>query len=147
MSIARICIFAITPMDLYAQNILDHYKNPHNKGRISGKKVSRKEANYSCGDTLNVDLVMEKGVIINMKFFGGGCAISQAAMSILSDEVIGMKVSEVLELTQEDIEGMLGVPITYRRAKCAILGLLTTKNAILKDQKKELLSYTDVVEE
>lgn len=134
-------------MDLYAQNILDHYKNPVNKGKLKSASVTHKEANHSCGDTLEVDLKVSDGKVDDVKFRGEGCAISQAAMSILSEELIGMTEKEILKLREQDIHDMLGIPVTARRRKCALLSLLTTQNALRKKHKEKLEKWMDLIEE
>ena len=86
-------------MDIYAQNILDHFKAPHNEGVLSDASIIQKEENHSCGDTLEVSMTIEKESIAKIAFQGSGCAISQAAMSILSDELVGMTMNEVQALS------------------------------------------------
>ena len=134
-------------MDIYSQNIIDHYKNPRNQGRLKDGNVAHNEVNYSCGDKLTVDLKVEQDKVADFKFNGGGCAISQATMSILSEDVTGKEVSAVLELNFSDIKKMLGVPISERRMKCALLGLLTVQNAILKNKKQPLREWSSIVSE
>ncbi len=134
-------------MDIYAQNILDHFKHPHNAGRLAQPTVSRHEANHSCGDAMTVDLALEGLRIADVKFEGTGCAISQAAMSILSDELIGTEVDDLLNMTESDLHKLLGVEVTARRRKCALLSLLTVKNALLVHEGKTPLAWTDLVEE
>ncbi|OGJ52216.1 hypothetical protein A2335_04635 [Candidatus Peregrinibacteria bacterium RIFOXYB2_FULL_32_7] len=135
-------------MDLYAENIMDHYKNPRFKGSLSKKSVSvtQKEANHSCGDIMEIDLEIHDENLKNIAWRGEGCAISQSAMSILLEEIKNLPVSEILKLKKEDTYKMLGVPISARRSKCATLSLLTLKNAILKYQNKNLLHFVDILE-
>ncbi|MCA9370526.1 MAG: iron-sulfur cluster assembly scaffold protein [Candidatus Peregrinibacteria bacterium] len=116
-------------MDLYAENILDHYRNPRNRGEGNGASMTGNEVNPSCGDELTVHLWIENGMLIKLEWEGTGCAISQAGMSILSEELIGKSVDEVLALKKDDVYALLGVPIGPRRYKCALLCLHTVKNA------------------
>jgi nitrogen fixation NifU-like protein len=135
-------------MDIYAQNILDHYKNPRNKGILNGSSITHAEANYSCGDQLEVDLKIENNCIKDLRFRGGGCAISQAAMSIIGEYVIGKNIDDVLKINEQDIQNHLGVPIGERRRKCSLLNLLTIKNALLQYKKDPtLLKWFDLIEE
>lgn len=134
-------------MDLYAQNVMDHYKNPRNKGKLSGATISHHEANYSCGDTVSLDVVVEDDSLKDIKFEGGGCAVSMASMSIMSDAIKGKTVDQIMALTETDVVEMLGIPVTVRRRKCALLGLLTVKNAILKKQNKPLIKWLDLSED
>lgn len=85
------------------------------------------EANMVCGDRLKISARMEKGIIKEAKFEGGGCAISMAAVDMLLDEIIGKKLSEVKKMKGETIEKMLGVQLTPSRKKCAYLGLEVLK--------------------
>lgn len=120
-------------LDIYAQNIIDHYKNPRNFGVIKGAQVKHCEANYSCGDKLSITFNLDKkDRIVDFKFEGSGCAISQAAMSIVSDLVIGKTKAWVLKMELEDVKKVLGVPISESRYRCAILGLVALKNALKK---------------
>lgn len=117
-------------MNLYAQNILDHYKSPRNFGSLEGANVKHKEVNYSCGDKLSVDIKLNGEVLEDIKFSGAGCAISQAAMSMLTDVIKGKKRNVILKLKFSYVEKLLGVPVSEGRYKCAVLGLMTIQNAL-----------------
>src|SRR5215217_3110420 len=81
--------------DLYRENILDHYKRPHNWGELPDADLEFEDFNPLCGDQLRVQLkVADDGTIEDLRFDGHGCAISQAAASMASDEVKGMKIDE-----------------------------------------------------
>jgi nitrogen fixation protein NifU and related proteins len=88
--------------------------------------------NPSCGDTIEVRIVIKDGVIREISFDGKGCAISQAAMSMLTERIKGMTVPATLKLSREDMLVLLGIPIGIVRMKCALLGLRTTQEAIRK---------------
>jgi nitrogen fixation protein NifU and related proteins len=133
-------------MDLYAENILDHYKHPRNTGHIASPTVSHREENLSCGDDLTVDLVITDGVIDEVKWRGEGCAISQAAMSLLSEELTGMTADEAMGTTKEEVLQMLGVPVGPRRLKCALLSLHTLRNALRLAARQEPQSWLRNVE-
>lgn len=132
-------------MDIYSQNIIDHYKNPRNRGQLKDGNVAHNEVNYSCGDKLSVDLKIDNDTIADFKFSGGGCAISQAAMSMLGEIIINKKVDDVLAFSFINIKDILGVPVSERRSKCALLGLLTVQNAILKDENRPLREWAEIV--
>lgn len=117
-------------MDLYAENILDHYKNPRHAGHLKNPTTSRREENLSCGDDLTLELAIEDGTITDLAWRGEGCAISQAAMSLLSEELIGETAADAEGTTKEEVLSMLGVPVGPRRLKCALLCLHTLKNAL-----------------
>ncbi len=119
-------------MDLYAENILDHFKHPRGKKALSSPTVSHEEVNLACGDRLTVSLKIKDGIIKDAGWEGSGCAISLGAMSIFWENLEGMSVEEALEVSEEDILKMLGVPISKRRMKCAMLCLEGVKRASLK---------------
>jgi nitrogen fixation NifU-like protein len=122
-------------MDLYAETILDHYRNPHHYGRLDHRSLSAKDSNPLCGDMVQFDLLLDKdNRIENVGFTGHGCAISQASASMLTDLLIGRTLEEAVQMTNEDIYQMLGVPLTPARVKCAILSLITFKKAIPLDK-------------
>lgn len=116
----------VTDNDLYQEQILDHYKNPNNRGRVDGG-VSVGEANMTCGDKVVISAKITDGVIEEAKFEGGGCAISQAAVDMLLDKVKGMKLSAIQKMSGSEIEEMMGVELTPSRKKCAYLGLEVLK--------------------
>jgi nitrogen fixation NifU-like protein len=113
--------------DFYQQNILDHARHPRNSGGLSRATVSREEMNPLCGDKLQIDLQIDNGVITDVGFTGRGCAISQAAASMLTEEIKGKSVTEVRALSKDDVLDLLGIPIGYSRLKCALLGLKAVK--------------------
>ncbi|MFA6992907.1 MAG: SUF system NifU family Fe-S cluster assembly protein, partial [Candidatus Gracilibacteria bacterium] len=83
-------------MDLYSQIILDHYKHPHNKGKIKNATVSAEETNTTCGDEVIFYLKFGKNKKVEEATFdGAGCAISQAACSMLTDKLIGMDIKKI----------------------------------------------------
>jgi nitrogen fixation NifU-like protein len=131
-------------MDLYADNILDHYKHPRNTGEIPGA-VRHREENLSCGDDLMIDVKIDDGVITSLKWQGQGCAISQAAMSLLSEDLIGMTVSDAEALKPDEIYSLLGVPVGPRRFKCALLCLHTLRNALRAARKQPPQSWLETV--
>lgn len=133
-------------MDLYAENILDHYRHPRCKQHISHPTVTHEEANHSCGDVISIELEIADGTIQRVGWQGTGCAISQAGMSILCEELEGKSTDDILSLGKDDIYELLGVPIGPRRFKCALICLHTVKNAIRKNQGDEPQSWLDTVE-
>jgi nitrogen fixation protein NifU and related proteins len=133
-------------MDIYADTILHHYRSPQNKGPLPGATVEHEEINLSCGDTLTVRLKIDDGMISALAWDGTGCAISQAAMSMLSEELEGKTLKDIEALRKDDIYALLGVPIGPRRYKCALLALHTLKNAIRKAQGLQTQSWLDTVE-
>lgn len=132
-------------MDLYAEQILDHYRHPRNSGELKNASADHEEVNHACGDQLHLWLVTEDGTVTNAKWTGEGCAICMASMSLLSEELIGKTEDEVNALTKEHIYELLGVPIGSRRFKCALMSLHVTKNTLRKVKSDEPLSWTETV--
>jgi nitrogen fixation NifU-like protein len=133
-------------MDVYADNILDHYRTPRGKHPLPAPTVTREEINVSCGDALALSLLIKDGIVTKMGWDGTGCAISQAAMSMLSEELEGKSVADLEKLTKEDIYELLGVPIGPRRVKCALLSLHALKNALRKAKGEEVWGWNETIE-
>lgn len=122
-------------MDLYSENILDHFQHPHNRGEIADHTMRVFENNPLCGDTIQMDLKIKKDTIVDVAFVGNGCAISQSSMSMLSDEIKGKKISVLKKMKTQKVYDLLQVPISPGRVKCALLGYATLQHA-LKDFEK-----------
>ena len=119
---------------LYRDYILDHYKNPRNFGTLEPHDLDWHDHNPLCGDELGVHVqVDEDGRIADLRFHGQGCAISQAAASIVSEELIGKSVDELPELSAEWLIDLLGIDISPTRRKCALLSLKVMRGAATGD--------------
>ena len=112
---------------LYREAILDHYRNPRNKGTLDPADYSYEDVNPLCGDEIRIDVRSDGERVTEIRFSGRGCAISQAAASILTEMVEGRPLDEVKALGREDLLDELGVPISPARMKCAMLGLKVLK--------------------
>ncbi|MBN2016127.1 iron-sulfur cluster assembly scaffold protein [Candidatus Dojkabacteria bacterium] len=124
-------------MDLYKKEILDHYKNPRNFGKIKTEAKSTHGENPSCGDSINMDIVFKQGRIENIKFSGDGCAIAIAAASMLTEKVKGMKIVDVADIGFQDIQKLLGVEVSHSRKNCAILALNVLRKMVLQELKQQ----------
>ena len=119
---------------MYREVILDHYKNPRGHGAIEDADARAEGMNPLCGDEVSIFVAFgEDGdTIEEVKFSGRGCAISQAATSMLMEMVQGRSASEVASLPRDELLDELGIPLSPVRLKCALLGLSTLKLALHK---------------
>lgn len=134
-------------MDLYAENILDHYRHPRNAGVLTEPSVMWTETNVSCGDMLTMHLRIENDRVAEVKWQGSGCAISQAGMSLLSENLIGLSLEDAAALTPQAVRDFLGVPVGTRRIKCAFLCLHALKNALRAQAALEPQSWEETLQE
>ncbi|MBM3719225.1 MAG: SUF system NifU family Fe-S cluster assembly protein [Actinobacteria bacterium] len=136
---------------LYQELILDHYKNPLNKGLASDSSVSVHHVNPSCGDEVDLNLIVAGQQIVSVTWDGVGCSISQASTSVLSDLVRGKSAPEALRIIEAFSEVMaskgsnggdpdlLGDAVAFAgvsrypaRIKCALLGWMALKDAMVQ---------------
>ena len=117
--------------DLYREEILEHYRQPHNFGTLAEPDVVEEGHNPLCGDRLTMSLSFsEDGRVEDVAFTGRGCAISQASASMLTDDIRGRTITELESLRSDDILGLLGIEISPARLKCALLSIDTLKKAL-----------------
>jgi len=114
-------------MNIYQEELLDHYENPSNYGTLPEPDISHEEDNPLCGDRIRIDLVVEDDTIKEVRFSGYGCTISQAAASMLTEQIEGKSLAEVKQLTRDDILELIGIPLGPVRLKCALLPLKVLK--------------------
>ncbi|GIO38639.1 MULTISPECIES: Fe-S cluster assembly sulfur transfer protein SufU [Paenibacillus] len=135
--------------DLYRRVIMDHYKNPRNRGKFEEGALTIDLNNPTCGDRISLQLQVEDHVVKNARFTGEGCSISMSSASMMTEAVKGRTVEEALELADrfsslmkgepvefddyEDIEALSGVNKFPARIKCATLAW----NALKKGMEQE----------
>jgi len=118
------------PLDLFAENILDHYRNPRNKGFIENPDIVAGDSNPLCGDVIDFQLKFNGNKIFEARFQGSGCAISQASASMLAEKIEGMPLEQAKCLSARNVFELLGIEVSGQRAKCALLPLWVLRKAI-----------------
>jgi nitrogen fixation NifU-like protein len=116
--------------DLYRDYILEHYRRPHNFGVIEDPDATNEGANPLCGDRITLMLGVKDGVVDRVAFTGRGCAISQASASLLTDEIKGKPIGDVVAFRADDVLDLLGIEISPARLKCAMLSHDTLQHVL-----------------
>lgn len=126
-------------MDVYAEQILDHYRHPQHKNVLDEPTVSHQEVNAACGDRITLQLRLQDDRVTEVGWQGDGCAVSQAGMSLLAGTLLGQSMQELEMRSKRDIEELLSVPVGPRRTKCALLCLHALRNTLraLKGQEPQ----------
>ncbi|MGK2848520.1 MAG: Fe-S cluster assembly sulfur transfer protein SufU [Minisyncoccota bacterium] len=117
-------------MDIYQDRIMDHYRNPRNHGRITQATHRSEARNPTCGDTLQMDIIVKNAIIEDVRFSGTGCAISQASADLLMEYIKKKSVTKALALTPKDMLDILGVTLSPARLKCGLLSLETLQKTV-----------------
>lgn len=128
--------------DLYRELIIDRYKNPQMRGNLDPHDYTYEDDNPLCGDRIRVDIrVDQEDIVTEAVFSGEGCAISQASADLLLEFIIGKNLSEVKQLSKEDIFELLGIQLGPVRIKCALLSLKVLKAGVygLEELEEELI--------
>jgi nitrogen fixation NifU-like protein len=113
---------------MYQETIMDYARHPRNFGHVAAPDIAFEDHNPLCGDQVRVELkTTADGQIAEARFTGRGCAISQAAASMLMEAIEGKSLDEVRAIGRQDMLDMLGIPISMARMKCAMLGLKVLK--------------------
>jgi len=128
-------IVLIEEDEIYKENVLDHYKNPRNFGSIKDYTFKSKEFNSSCGDEIEIFIKFKNNKIIESKFIGRGCAISQASASMLTDILRGKTLDQVKSIHKKDILDLLGIQVGIVRMNCALLPLKSLHNGVNRYEK------------
>ena len=128
---------------LYRDEILEHYRHPHNFGTLDAPDVSYEGSNPLCGDRITLMLdIDDGGVIRDVAFTGRGCAISQASTSMLTDRIRGKSLDEVARIGGQDVLDELGIEISPARLKCALLSIDTLRRSL-----EDRVDWQAVIEE
>ena len=141
--------------ELYQEIILEHYKEPKNQGIVTAANVQVDGRNPFCGDEIKLTMLVQDGVIKDVKFTGSGCAISQSSASVMTEHIKGKTVSEVKQLFNEfghmvrgedhthehideldELSAFQGVSAYPTRVKCAMLAWNAMKEGIEKELEK-----------
>jgi len=117
-------------MNIYRENIIEHYKNPVNFGSLKNYDIKANDLNLSCGDEVSIEIKLDHDKIKEAKFQGKGCAISLASTDILLEHLKGKSINEIKKLNDKDIIKLLGVKLTLTRMNCAVLPLNALKGKI-----------------
>ncbi|HSF51694.1 MAG TPA: SUF system NifU family Fe-S cluster assembly protein [Nitrososphaeraceae archaeon] len=119
--------------DIYREIILDHYRNPRNKGKLENADVVIHDSNPLCGDQIDIYLKVKDGNIEDIKFDGRGCAISQASASMLTEMIINKPLTNAKDISKDDILENIGLTnLGPARIKCALLSLKVLKMGMVK---------------
>jgi nitrogen fixation NifU-like protein len=120
---------------IYQEFIIDLYKNPLNSGTIPNPTYHAELANMTCGDMIEIFILVKSGRVEDVKFLGKGCAISQASASLFTEHIKGQTLSKIRKMTKNDILSLLKIDLTKNpsRMKCALLVFVATKKAISTD--------------
>ncbi|MBI4250091.1 iron-sulfur cluster assembly scaffold protein [Candidatus Uhrbacteria bacterium] len=125
-------------MDLYSETILDHYRYPRHRGSLLRPSARVVQHNPLCGDVIKLDIAVRDSKVVDTRFLGAGCAISQAATSLLLDSIQGKNIRSLERLTRQNVIDLLGISVSKAREQCAQLGLTALQKAItmLKQKRK-----------
>ncbi len=118
--------------DIYREQMLDHFENPRHYGTLDAADGSHEDCNPLCGDCIHMDVKLSDDgqTLADAAFSGQGCIVSQAAASMLLEDVIGNKIADLKELAPEYLLKLIGAPLTPARVKCALLSLKVLKSAL-----------------
>ncbi|GIW61442.1 MAG: iron-sulfur cluster scaffold-like protein [Patescibacteria group bacterium] len=116
--------------EFYKEEILEHYRNPQNFGKLSNFSHSSKIVNPFCGDKIEMYIYLQDGVISAISFVAEGCAISIAAASLLTEYVEKKHLKELTVFSENTMLDLLNIEISETRKKCALLAYSAFKDAL-----------------
>lgn len=118
--------------ELYKEYILDHYRTPRNFGHLDDPDATAEDVNPLCGDEIRMELKLAGGKVVDVRFSGKGCAISQASASMLTESIRGESLEDIARMSHERVLENVGIGISPTRMKCATLGLKVLKSAAVR---------------
>lgn len=114
---------------MYSEKVMDHFANPRNVGEIENASGSGTVGNAKCGDIMKMDIKVENGVIVDVKFKTFGCGAAIATSSMATEMVKGKTLEEALKLTNKAVaEALDGLPPV--KMHCSVLAEEAIKAAI-----------------
>ena len=129
--------------ELYDDHILDHFESPYHKGHLECPTCSHSDRNPICGDQVTLELLVDEHQRVHQAFFdGNGCAISQAAASILCESIEGKSLEELREFQAKDMLDLLKVRLTASRQKCGLLGFKVLKTMLYSLENPQTAAST-----
>lgn len=123
-------------IQLYQQQLMDHYRNPRNQGTLDKPDFKSGVFNPSCGDSIAIEGMVQDQHLVRIVFQGSGCVVSQATASMLSHIVKGKTLDEVMQLDGHAIVCLIGIQLGPVRLKCALLSLQALQEGIHQYRNK-----------
>jgi nitrogen fixation NifU-like protein len=124
---------------MYTDRLLDHYRNPRNKGHLDAPDLVAEEYNPLCGDRVTIEVAVENGRIVEARFDGRGCALCLGAASILAEAIQGRTLDELSALDQDEFLAELQSAVRPSRLKCALLPWMAFRHAAYGEEEWPLL--------
>jgi len=122
-------------VNLYQDALIDHYRNPRNRGILEHADFKSGEDNPSCGDSVQLYGRVKDGRLVAVSFEGTGCVISQAAASMLTQKVLGQDLHEIMKLDADFMRALVGIELGPTRVRCALLALEALQKGVREYQK------------
>lgn len=123
--------------DMYKEELLEHYRSPNNYGSIANADIRYLDFNPVCGDEIEIFIKAKDGMVADVKFIGKGCAISQAAASILTEKIKGKKLQDAKKISNVQMLAMIPVKVSHLRIKCGLLALKAVQKGITIHEGKK----------
>ena len=119
----------VTMNEKYSDQLMDHFKNPRNVGEVENADGVGMAGNPVCGDVMQLSIKVEDGIIIDAKFKTFGCAAAIASSSMTTELIIGKKIEEAQEITNNLVINSLG-GLPKHKIHCSVLAEQALQNAL-----------------